>query len=180
MCIHIQYASVFAEAGVSLDEVFYLDALHSRPVQDASGLNKEVFNVSSDNKIGIVKLNQNKTNAEVESIAAANYPYVVLKRDLSDPYANFRVLPYYKDTQNFQRFNTSIEEVDVFSGDSYVCPMRYTTTFYYDTRLRERDSKSGIWNIVLGVLSVVAGALIAVGTSQIHSICSVSTTSPVC
>lgn len=157
-------ASVFAEAGVSLDEVFYLDALHSRPVQDASGLNKEVFNVSSDNKIGIVKLNQNKTNAEVESIAAANYPYVVLKRDLSDPYANFRVLPYYKDTQNFQRFNTSIEEVDVFSGDSYVCPMRYTTTFYYDTRLRERDSKSGIWNIVLGVLSVVAGALIAVGT----------------
>lgn len=157
-------SSIFAESGSSLDEIFYLDALHSKPVQDAGGVNKEVFNVSSDNRIGIVKLNQNKPNSTVESYAAANYPYVILKRDLSDPYANFRVLPYYKATQNFQRFDTTVEEVDVFSGDSYVCPMRYNTTFYYDTRLRERESKSGIWNIVLGVLSTVVGVLIAVGT----------------
>ena len=156
-------ATDFANKSSNLEEIFYLDAVNSRAVNDSTGSPKEVFNVSSDNKIGIVQLNQSKNSTVVEQYKT-QLPYVIMKRELSDPYGNFRVLPYYKSSHNFQKFNVDIEETELYAGDSYVAPMRYCTTTYYDTRLRQRDTKSGIWNIVLGALSVIAGAaLIATG-----------------
>jgi len=154
----------FANQATNLEEIFYLSSLYSRVVTDSLGATKEVFNVSGDNKIGIVQLNTNKSDTEVNRITNIAIPYVVLYKKLSDPYGNYRVLPYYKDTENIQNFDVTNETVEVFAGDSYVSPMRYTSSMYYDIRLRERDTKSGVWNIILGVISIIVGAVVTVFT----------------
>lgn len=156
----------FAE-GDEIDELLYLDTLNGKALNDNSDTSKEVYNLSADNKIGIVSMNK---NINVDDLYQ-KLPYVIMKRKLADPYSSFRYLPYYKQTTNRIPFITdndgnliSGDVVNVFQGDSYIVPMRYTSSMYYDTRLRKRSQKNGLFNSILGVLSIIAGALIIVGT----------------
>lgn len=148
-------------------EVFYLDALFSKPVEDSQGRNKEIFNTSGDNKIGIVTFNKSFNVNEIYR----RIPYVVMKRDLSNAYANFRVLDYYKEGNNPTRFikNSNGDlisgtEATVFGGDTYISPMRYFSSTFYDIRLRKRDRKNAFVKFLISVVSIVAGILIIAGT----------------
>lgn len=146
--------------GSEIKEVFYLDTLSSKVVTDRLNNRKEVFNISGDNKIGIIQLDKAYDKSDITT----KLPYVILKRNVSDPYANFRVLPYFKETKNMQLFSTSSNSVEVFNGDSFITSLRYTSAVYYDTRLRQRASKSGLFNAIIGALSVIAGTvLVATG-----------------
>jgi len=142
-----------SDAGIK--EIFYLDALNSKTITDSQNVKKEVFNTSSDNKIGIVSIATEKDQNETYK----RLPYVILKRQSSNPYANFRVLPYYKSSNNLHSFD---EEPVIFNGDSYVTPMRYSTSNYYDLRLRRRATKGGILNIVLGAIAVIVGVILTI------------------
>lgn len=145
-----------AEPG-DIKEIFYLDALNSKVVSDQTATGIEVFNISGDNKIGIIQMQE-----PVENIGSllTSLPFVVMKRKLSNQYSNFRVLPYYKDSENYHKFLDSTEEVSIFNGDSYISPMRYHSSIFYDIRLRKRASKKGLWNIILGAIAIVVGAVL--------------------
>jgi len=143
--------------GPDIEDIFYLDTLYGKPVNDINGNRKEIYNLSADNKIGIVHLNKTLDTNEIRN----KLPYVVMKRDLDNPYGTFRVLPYYKETANPVMFvNNNISNTVIFNGDSYISPMRYLSTMFYDIRVKNRRTKIGIWNWILGVLSIIAGGIL--------------------
>lgn len=166
----VQYNRIFSNfaSDAEIDDIFYLDALNGRSVNDNSDMDKEVYNLSSDNRIGIISMNKEIPTNELYQ----RLPFVVLKRNLNDPYSSFRYLPYFKETTNRIRFVKDVNDnlvlgdtVDVFNGDVQVTSMRYTSTMFYDVRTRNRASKSGILNAIIGVLAIVAGALLTVITA---------------
>lgn len=153
---------VIADEG-EINELFYLDTLNSKTITDIDSKRKEIFNVSGDNKIGIVHLDKSLN----KDLLTDRLPYVIMKRSLADPYSSFRYLEYHKDTPNRIPFILdgggnviSGDVADVFGGDSYITPMRYHSSVFYDTRLRKRSSKKGILNAIIGVVLIIAGAVI--------------------
>lgn len=133
---------------------FYLDALGYKSINDNAN---DVYNIACDNKIGIVELKQGTTIP-----SGNNLPYVALYKKNSDPYSNFRVLPYYKENLNPIYFNFGNSSVcSVYNGDTYVTPMKYVNTMYYDNRVARRSGKRSILKTILGAALVVLGAVLA-------------------
>lgn len=140
-----------------IEDIFYLDTLFNKTVTDTSGTRKDVFNMSGDNKTGIVQLNKELDAEEIKN----NLPLVVMKRSLANPYGNFRVLPYYKENLNIFTLNQAENNfATVFNGDSYISSFRYVSSCFYDLRLRSRRRKKGILNFVIGYLAIITGALL--------------------
>lgn len=139
-------------------ELFYLNAVQSR---DINGGSTTAYNITSDNKVGMLQ-----TKTEVLDITQDTLPYVVVTRTIADSYANFRILPYYKENMNPIFFkNVGTDTAEIFHGDTYVQPMRYTNTVFWDNTVAERAGKTSVWNYVLGGLLVVVGAVLAFFTA---------------
>ena len=149
----------------------YLNSLHNF-TETVGGVVKEVFNLSSDNRFAIVTSEADMPTVDVLAYGGNLIPVpfvkntgalntVVLKSDLTDPYSNFRVLPYYKASKNIQ--DVTDTESTVFSGDSYISPINLTSSIFSDVRIKKRDTKKAQWwVVVLGVVASVA-AIIATG-----------------
>jgi len=112
------------------DKPFYLDALFYRTLKDQNNSRFDVYNLSSDNKIGIVQFkntdglsnfrytDQNPTlpfetndNEPGGDNATGDWPklfFVIMKRKLANVYSNFRTLPYYKETLNYIKAETHL------------------------------------------------------------------------
>lgn len=129
--------------------VFYLNALEDKELLDKDSNPVDVFNLACDNKIGILSLDQNYNFGTVRDL-----PYVYFFRQQSNPYSNFRLEPYYKDSRNPETFNSSTCEI--FNGDSYISPMRYVNSIFHDTRMKKRAGKTNAWNYVVAAVLVVA------------------------
>ena len=139
--------SGFGLLNTAIDKTFYLDALQSR--QDESD---EIYNISGDNTVGIIKTKSNL------NFPLKKFPYVYLKRDIADHYSNFRILPYKKESLNVEVKKTC----EVFNGDTYISPVRYVNTMFWDNRISKRASKRGsIFNVILGGLLIVTGAILS-------------------
>lgn len=137
---------------------FYLDTLASRPINNEAN---EVYNIAADNKIGFLELESGKTIKREHKL-----PYVVMKKKVLEPYSNFRVLPYYKESLNPVYFNnTDSSSTDVYNGDSYVTSMRYVNSTFWDNRVAKRKGKGGVLKIVLGAFIAVIGAVLALFTA---------------
>jgi hypothetical protein len=148
-----------------IEDVFYLDALQSKEVEleDEENLNT-VYNVSGDNKIGMIQLKEDNS-----SLIDDTLPYVYLTREVADSYSTFRSLPYYKTSINMHNFYEEDGTVDSdsdtaveFNGDSYLTPMRYLNTMWWDNRVAKRAGKTSVWSFVVGALLVVVGAILTV------------------
>lgn len=139
-----------------IKETFYLKALESKDIEDNT---KSVYNIAADNKVGIIQFKE-------DSLVEGNLPYVLLKRNILDSYSTFRTLPYYKETENYQ--NITNDTCSVFNGDSYVTPMRYVNTMFWDNKIAKRKSKgSTVFGTFIpgGLGKWIAGAiLVALGT----------------
>ena len=134
-----------------IKEIFYLKALENRDIND--GLNT-VYNIAADNRIGILHLNEdNLINAGKDKL-----PYVLLKRNLVDYYSNYRTLPYYKDSINM----ATGSETEVFGGDAYVAPIRYTNTIFWDNRIALKAGRTSVWKYVTSGALILVGALLAI------------------
>ncbi len=138
-----------------LKEVFYLNALEDKELLDSANEPKDVFNLACDNKIGMIVLKQDLTVP-----IATSLPYVYLYRDLINPYSNFRLEPYYKESRNPESFTTSTCEI--FNGDSYITPIRYVNSIYYDTRMKKRAGKTNAWNFIIAAVLVIAAVVVAI------------------
>lgn len=140
-------------------EVFYLDALEDKLIEDSNNSPYDVFNLACDNKIGMLSLNQEYT--QFNCLTAL--PYVYLFRDSLEPYSNFRLEPYYKDSKNPEKFDllTGQSTCEIFNGDVYINSMRYVNSIYYDTRIKRRKGKTNAFGFILGaILVIVAVALV--------------------
>lgn len=147
-----------------IKEVFYLDALQDKLIEDSEDKYYDIFNLACDNKTAIISLNQKYS--EFNCITAL--PYVYLYRDTLEPYSNFRLEPYYKESKNPEKFDQSGQSTcDIFNGDVYINSMRYVNSIYYDTRIKKRAGKKSIWNIIIGAIIVivaVVATILSVGT----------------
>ena len=145
-----------------IENVFYLDALQSRDIEDDS---LTVYNIAGDNKVGIVHLKEDN-----EALIDNKLPYVYLTRPVADSYSTFRTLPYYKTSVNMHDFylddgvtldplsETAVE----FNGDTYVTPMRYLNTMWWDNRVAKRAGRTSVWNYVIGAILIVVGAILSI------------------
>lgn len=141
-----------------INDRFYLDALGYKSINDNAN---DVYNIACDNKVGMIELKSGTTIP-----ANNNLPYVALYKKNSDPYSNFRVLPYYKENLNPVYFTTGNSSVcSVYNGDTYVTPMKYVNTMYYDNRVARRAGKKSIIKIILGAALAVLGAVLAIFTA---------------
>ncbi len=168
---HNETTFSFAEKGLfadgsDIEDVFYLPALSSKLV-DEGGTKKEVFNLASDNRIGIVQKVSLYTDSFLTKI-----PYVSLLINNANPYANFRSLSYYKIHENYFEVKNGDTNLSfsVFGGDTYVAPMAYTNSVFYEDKARRRRTKSGALAIVVGVVLVAAAIVISVVTLGIGAV----------
>jgi hypothetical protein len=143
-----------------IKEVFYLDALEDRLIEDSSNSPYDIFNLACDNKIGLLSLNQPYT--QFNCLTAL--PYVYLFRDSLEPYSNFRLEPYYKESKNPEKFDilTGTSTCEIFNGDIYINSMRYVNSIYYDTRIKKRKGKTNAFGFILGAILVVIAVALTV------------------
>jgi len=142
-------------------QVFYLSALEDKLIEDSSNNPYDCFNLSCDNKIGMISLEQDYT--QFNCLRAL--PYVYLYRDSLEPYSNFRLDPYYKESKNPHYFpNIPVvppQSCEIFNGDTYINSIRYVNSIYYDTRIKKRKGKTNAFGFILGaILVIVAVALV--------------------
>lgn len=136
----------------NVDENFYLNAVESRVSKDD---NKVIYNIASDNKIGIITL-----KSPLNEILTDRLPYVIMGRTVLDPYSNYRLLPYYKTSLNLETNSTS----STFGGDTYIAPMRYVNTVFWENRVARRANRTSGWSYIAGIALVLGGAALAIFT----------------
>lgn len=144
-----------------IEDVFYLDALQSRNIEDDS---LTVYNISGDNKVGMIHLKEDNDTSINNKL-----PYVYLKRPIADSYSTFRSLPYYKTSINMHNFflddgteNPNADTVVEFNGDTHITPLRYVNTMWWDNRLAERAGRTSVWNYIIGAILVIVGAVLLI------------------
>lgn len=158
----LEYSSSFGETlfdNSQIKEIFYLSSLESKLIEETAGNPRDVFNISGDNRVGVIALNSNYLQLEFN-----RFPYVLLKRDNTNPYSSFRTSPYYKISKNFHSVTSTVQENVVWGGDSYINSLKYVNSVFIDAKPRRRRSRRGILSIVIGVFGAVVGVLISVFT----------------
>ena len=134
-----------------IEDTFYLTSLDYKNIENET---KEVVNVSGDNRVGILQLKDDTTL----NLLPKKCPYVYFKRELKENYINFRLDPYYYETDN--HFNPVQDTCDIFAGDTYVNPLRHTNNIYWETRAARRAGKKSIIKIILGALIIAVGVFL--------------------
>ena len=144
-----------------IKEIFYLDALQDRTLLDSTDKSYDAFNLACDNKIGLFSLKDLYTFDCLRAL-----PYVYFTRNIAEPYSNFRLEPYYKESKNPERFNvlTGMSTAEIFNGDTYISAIKYTNSIYYDTRMKKRAGKRSVLGIILGAILIVASVVVAIFT----------------
>ena len=144
-----------------IKEIFYLDALQDRTMMDSVNRSYDAFNLACDNKIGLVSLKNLYTFDCLRAL-----PYVYFTRNIAEPYSNFRLEPYYKESKNPERFNvlTGMSTAEIFNGDTYISAIKYTNSIYFDTRMKKRAGKRSVFGIILGAILIIASIVVAIFT----------------
>lgn len=160
--VSFKQANNFEIKSTDFKSRFYLDALGSKSILDST---KDVYNLASDNKIGILELNTDKEELNQK------LHYVTVYKENIDPYSNFRILPYYKENINPEYFNENkaFYECSVFNGDSYIAPIRYVNTMFYNNRIARRAGRTSALKIVLGAVVAAIGILLVAISSGLSS-----------
>lgn len=148
-----------------IDQVLYLDSCASKTESDNT-----YYNTSCDNKIGMVTYSDaidvtqwaNSGDNKISRLL-----YASLTKDNKDSYADFITRPYYKEHNNPFMFGSStiVDGAEVFNGDAYISPATIVNTVFWEQRIDDRDKKDKTWQIVAGVILVIAGLLLAVFTA---------------
>ncbi len=148
--------STFIEPA-DVEQAFYMNALATTTIEDSTAADRDVFNLSTDNKIGFIQTNSQYLDADF----LTRLPYVIMEKEVANPYSNFRVLPYYREHTTARLFGGVTQSIDLYSGDTYISSMRYTNSVYVDTETPVRNNKSGFLRTLAGVLVGIASIVAA-------------------
>lgn len=142
-----------------IEEIFYLDALGDKSVNN---FQTDVYNLSADNKIGIIRL-----KTERDLYKRGEFPYVALYKKNLNPYSNFRSAPYIRTSPHMSEISldSQFQNTNVFGGDVQTSPMRYVNTLFHDNRVAKRVGRRGALKIILGAVATVLGAVLAFFTA---------------
>lgn len=140
---------------------------------------KNYYNVTTDNKILLIKLKEDK-----ELYDGHSAKYAILKNNHRNSYQNFTYRPYFKigDIHDIHDLSPKKE----FGGDNYTTPIHYTASNVYDIRQCSRATAHPSLGKVLGAigafvggialavisggtLAVVGGSLIALGAAALFA-----------
>lgn len=143
----------------NIKDLYYLSALEDKLTKDSSNKGVDVFNLACDNKVGIIQLLQNYSFETVSSL-----PYVYLYRDNFEPYSNFRLTPYYKESKNPEVFDnlTDTGTTAIWNGDTYVSSMRYVNSIYHDIRMKQRAGKTSVWKFIGAGLLLIGAVVLTI------------------
>ena len=139
-----------------VEEIFYLNALESRDIKNDEGADLTIYNIAADNKIGFLQLKE-----DIPVNPLRTFPYVYLERELADNYRNYRSSPYYKISNNIE----TVDTFTTFGGDTYITPLRYSNTLFWDNRTAVRRGKTSWWKYALAAVLTVAAVFLAVASS---------------
>lgn len=128
-----------------------------------------IYNSQTDNINQILEFN--KDNMPDGLDYDNTLPYVIIKKDVLEPYATFYTLPYYKDTTNVQpvkdKDGNPLTVCKVFNGDSYISSLRYTSVVKYRNNPVELLAKAQLsswvaWLVI--AFSMIAAAVVTIFT----------------
>jgi len=150
----LSYSRATTLLNLSTSEVFYLNALESRTIDSG----KQVFNLSSDNKIGFIHLDADLSHTAL----AGKYPYVLLTKPILNQYSDFETRPYYRVNKTINSaVNGSVNNYVSKHGDSFISSMTYSSSVFNDIRVDEtRRLKKGVFNYIIAGWSIIAGAML--------------------
>ena len=141
-----------------IEDYFYLTSLKEKSTDIGNGNKKEIYNISTDNNNGFftLKNNRNIDYTREEKIK----PYVVFRRKKLQDYPNFKSRQYFKESRSMSFINS--DSVIIFNGDSFISPLNYTSSMFYEFRqgCREGKGKSVLEWVATGVLAVAGVAAI--------------------
>jgi hypothetical protein len=152
------------EKNDDIKEHFYLEALESKSINDNAN---DVYNITSDNKIGIIQTTSTGTTKLPSLVTDTNnYPYVLLKKNNDAAYVNFRNIPYYKESKNPHYFVNQITPsvANIYNGDTYISPLTYNNTVFNENRVAFRSGKNHAWKYVVGAVLIAAAIVVSVLT----------------
>ena len=153
----------------------FLDNLYPLEMKDYQdydeGKNYTLYNYSQDNNTLIAKLfnvampyNVEDTDSTIGNNISAlmnNYLYGYLYKELSNPYFNWRDLPFFEITPFIPYEERAINPnvgINSFGGDTYVSPIKYTNSFFYNNFLKKREKKSSWMGYLTGAVKTIMGA----------------------
>lgn len=116
-----------------------------------------IYNLASDNT-ALIFSKSNDEDLRTYRPGRNEYPYVYIKSNNSTFYANFRVNPYYKQTVNLQTADT----IEVFGGDTYISPMRYSNHIYANSVAGTRRESLSFLEAFVAVLVIIVGVALSI------------------
>lgn len=142
----------------------FLDNLYPLEMKDYQdgNTNYSLYNYSQDNNTLIAKVNcQIPFNVNEEDSGLKNtYLFGYLYRYIANPYFNWRELPFFEITPFIPyEERTTIPNIGInsFGGDTYVSPIKYTNSFFYNNFLKKRAQKKSWMGYLTGALKTVMG-----------------------
>ena len=123
------------------------------PVSEIIEEGKRLYNATSDNRSVFVR-----TDTTVTDIKEDTYPYVALKRNLTQPYSLFRLKPYYREHVNMETAST----ISLWSGDTDISSISLVHSMTYATRVRRRLLDTDIWEVIGGIALIAAAVLLTI------------------
>lgn len=148
-----------------IEKTFYLKALEEENIEDNL---LSVYNISTDNNTGIIHFKNDK-------VFTSKLPYVLLKKLNINAYSNFKLLPYYKETENEISIINSTTKV--FNGDVNVSSIRYVNTLFWENRVAVRKNKGsqvfgtfvdgGIGKWIAALALIVIGSILIPGSTAL-------------
>ena len=90
------------------------------------------------------------------------------KRNIDNPYSNFRNINYIAQSLNVEAFDEDYETISLFSGDVVVSPLRYLSSVFWDNTVARRVGKKSVLKKILGVFLIVAAVLVVADEHHVH------------
>lgn len=146
---------------VPIERIFKLKSLESSYLQK---MKRTLVNISSDNPAYFVQLGQNLDRNHVWEPLVYGY----LTSSQKGFYTDYLSRGYIPVTWSFQQE----EIINCFGGDTYISPMRYVSTVFYDTLTAYRKEKKverAWWKELIGYVAsgllIIGGAIAAAFTA---------------
>lgn len=139
-------------------KLYNLEAVNYAEAEDN---NETLYNLSCDNKALILSSTKPGVDLRTYGPGRNNFPYVYIKKNNNTFYQNFRSNPYY--TVDTRVFNT--DTVEVFGGDTYICPLRYSNHVFGNAAAAIRRKKMSAWALIGSIVIALVGAALAIFTA---------------
>lgn len=135
--------------------MYDLNALNSAETADSK---ETLYNISGDNRALVLSSTEDNIDIKTYGPGKDEFPYLHIKKYSETFYQNFRNKPYYLVSTKVFNSHT----IEVFGGDSFISPMRYSNHIFGSVGVAMRRKKMSAWEIIVAVVLVAIASVLAV------------------